>query len=148
MKTAHWTALAWFSALDIGLAAGVAYALKPPEPWVLFFAVLGVIWLLPMAIGVWGYAKYWLAYHAFNKRALVRNIKADFHRNEFPSSAAFIDPDDYLKSVMADEENSTLARSRAAFLLGEKAAARSIRPMTDGLAIDSAYTVAMEEYRP
>lgn len=143
-----WLAIGFYSLIDVAAAAALAYFADPINKVFVFFCALSVLWLLPMAIGLFSLMKFWLWYHLSLKRHIVRVAKADFHKNSFPSSSAFFDIDAYFFHVMADKEIKESVRMRAAYLAGEMAGSKLERPFTLGAAVTFAYAQALEEYRP
>ena len=142
-----WLEFAFYCALDVAVAAVFSqFAAEGNKPFA-FFVAMGVLWLLPLAIGLWGFVKFWISYHLFVKRRLVRYFKAKMHESDFPPSAAYIDHMQYLSDVI-DDETEQKAKTRAAALIGELTCYRESKPFTMGAASQSALQVAMEEYKP
>lgn len=142
-----WMQLAFFSTLDVGISLIVSQFAEPGSKALLFVACLAVLWLLPFATGLWSLAKFWIGYHLFVKRRLVRYFKAKMHESNFPPSAAFIDHMSYLSHVLDDAEDEN-AKLKAAVIVGELTCYKESKPFTMGIAAQSALEVAMEEYRP
>lgn len=111
-----WMQFAFFWFLDVALSAAIAQFAPPYEKWSLFFLSMAVFWLLPTVLGAWTLIKFWIAYHLFTKRRLVRYFKAKMHENKFPASAGHFDHMTYLSFVL-DEDSDLKAKMKAAFLL-------------------------------
>lgn len=138
--------VAFLGVLDIGIALAASQIATSGERLYLFLVIMAVLWLIPMGIGLWGFAKFWIAYHVFMKRRLIRYFKAKMHEAGFPPSSAYVDHMSYLSYVM--DEGDEKAKLKAAFFLGELTSFRDMRPLTMGIASQSALEAAMEEYRP
>jgi len=142
-----WLEIAFFCVLDLVGAAVFSQFAAEGNKLFAFFVAMAVLWLLPLAIGLWGFVKFWLSYHLFVKRRLVRYFKAKMHESDFPPSAAYIDHMVYLSDVI-DGDGSEKAKLKAAVFIGELTCYRDSRPFTMGPATQSALQVAMEEYKP
>jgi len=143
-----WAALGLSIILDIAIAAGLTYLDERDSKPFMFLMALLFLWVVPAAVSAWGFVKFWIAYHLFLKRMLVRGYKAKFHEFKFPPSGAFFDHMQYFSHIMDSEQASQDMKLKAAFLLGEISTYKTDKPMTLGFAATIALQVAMEEYRP
>lgn len=141
-----WMELAFFCVLDIAVSLAVSLLAPRGEQVAFFFFVMAALWLIPIGVGVWSFAKFWIAYHLFMKRRLVRYFKAKMHESGFPPSTAYIDYMSYLSHVI--DEGDEKAKRKASYFVGELTSLREMRPLTMGIAGPSALETAMEEYRP
>lgn len=141
-----WFELGLLWLLDLIVAAAFAQLAPFGEklPW--FFMAVAFLWLTPVILGALWLAKFWLSYHLYMKRRLVRHFKAKMHENGFPSSAAYVNYLDYLSHVMDEGENR--AKLKAAAFVGEITCYKDSKPFTMGVACQAALEAAMEEYRP
>ncbi|WP_322887219.1 hypothetical protein U8C36_09780 [Sinorhizobium medicae] len=144
----RWGVLFFVWALDVGAAALLSQLDERSDKIFMFLMALVVLWILPLLTGVWGLIKFWIAYHLFLKRKLVRYIKAQFFKNGFPASGAFYDHMDYLSHVMDSDDLDLPTKLKAGSFVGELSTYKSDRPWTMGIAMAMAFQHAMEEYRP
>lgn len=134
-------------AVDFLLAVAISYFAEQGQKLLVFFGTLAVLWLVPVAFAAWHLVRFWIAYHLYIKKNMVRYFLAEFHRTAFPDPSPYFDWDDYASHVMEDAGSGDLARAKAAFILGEQASFRSTAPLTMGLAVALALVKAMDEYK-
>ncbi|QIG75042.1 hypothetical protein EVC14_044 [Rhizobium phage RHph_I3_18] len=139
-------AISLMAILDLVMAAVISLFLHEPGPAFLF--IMAILWLFPLAIGIWALARYWLIYHLFLKRQMIRGFRAKFHEYRFPSANAYYDADQYLSGIMDDEEAPLKTKLKAAAFAGELAAYRSMHAFTAGIGSALAFQAAMESYKP
>lgn len=142
-----WLQVAFVAGLDLAASAAIAQLAPPWDRWGLFFVALGILWLLPAGLGVWSFVKFWIGYHLFIKRRLVRYFKARMYEANLPASGGFFDHMNYLSHVL-DEDFERKAKNRASYFVGELTTYKESQPFTMGIASQAAFETAMEEYRP
>lgn len=143
-----WVGILFYSVIDLALAGVLAFLAPYDHGFVVFSVTMLVLWILPLANGIFNTIKFWLWFHLGLKRSLVRAAKADFHLHKFPPSSSFYDFEEYFKANMGDTTASDTVRLRSAFLMGQLSALKAERPMTGAFATSLAYAQAIDEYKP
>lgn len=133
-------------ALDVAIAGLAAYFIHPPMPTFLF--VLAVLWFAPLVLSLWTFIKFWIYYHVYWKKILVRAMLADFHASKFPSAREFFDMDSYIENMIQSADTPEQAKLRASGTVGMIQAYASTKPLTMKIAYISAFQEAMSQYRP
>ncbi|MBZ9600492.1 hypothetical protein [Phyllobacterium chamaecytisi] len=133
-------------ALDVALAGVAANFIHPPMPTFLF--VLAILWLGPIVLGFWGFVKFWVFYHLYFKKRLVRAILADFYGSKFPVATEFFDMESYVEHISHSADVPEAAKMRASGAVGMVQAYQFTKPLTMKLAYMAAFEEAMNRYRP
>lgn len=138
----------FFSVIDLagaGLFAWYHYYPFSQAFW--FWAALAFLWLSPLVLGLFGLVKFWLAYHLYLKRRMVRFYKAEMYKHKFPTSNGFYDWDAYLASIVDSNEVKEATKLKAVAFVAEIATYKTERPFTMFLAMQSALQSAMDIYQ-
>ncbi len=144
----NWWVIAFFSVIDVIAAIAFSQLDDSQDKAFMFVMALAFLWLVPLAIGAWSLAKFWIGYHLFLKRKMVRVFKSSLHKHKFPSASEHFDTRQFLSSVMDDDHEPLKTKLNAAYLASELDSYRLTRPWTLGIAADLAFQQAMEEFQP
>lgn len=135
------------TALDLALATALAIVMHDPGGPPVFFITLGILWLIPMVIGVWGIVKFWLAYMLFARSRMIRYYKTEMYKSKFPSSREFFDWQSYLTYLLNDTSVNAGVKTKAAAFASEIQTYRTVRPATLFLGTQFALDKAIEDYQ-
>lgn len=138
----------WLFYICVDLAiASIATLLNDQQPLLPFLATLAVLWIAPLAIGILGLLKFWLAYWLFWRTRMTRFYKAEMYKFKFPASHGHYAWNEYLDFVMTDPASDQKTVMKAGLFSGEIEGFRTTRPYTTFLAAQSCLEHAMNEYQ-
>ncbi|MGO4619054.1 hypothetical protein AB4Z34_05430 [Ensifer sp. 2YAB10] len=140
-------ATAFYGAIDLFAAGVAAYFADPSDRFFVFLFVVGVLWIIPLALNLWGLIKFWLGYNVFLKEKLTRVYLAQFHKHRFPSAAPYFDAMHFLSGVMDDNEIDQSTKLKAAYMTGELSTLKTQSPFSLGIAATLAFEEAMSRYK-
>lgn len=132
--------------IDLLGTGSLAY-IQERENWPIFLLLLGCVWLVPIGFGAWRLLTFWIGYHLFLKKLMVREYADRFIRAGFPDAGGHVYAYRFLSAVLDDEYLSQRTKLKAAVMVGELKSLGQTAAWTTGVAAVLAFQEAMAQHR-